>query len=33
VRSAFYTIVFQLTSVAHIDPFLIFIGQAHMRLT
>src|SRR5579864_2622987 len=32
VRSAFYTTVFQLTSVVHIDPFLIFIGQSHMRL-
>ena len=32
LRNAFYQVVFTLTAVAHINPFLIFIGQSHMRL-
>lgn len=31
-RTAFYNTVFQLTAAAHINPFLIFIGQSNMRL-
>lgn len=32
LRNAFYQVVFTLTAVAHINSFLIFIGQSHMRL-
>lgn len=32
LRTAFYQVVFQLTTIAHINLFLIFIGQSHMRL-
>lgn len=30
-RSAFYGAVYQLTGAAHINPFLIFVGQSNMR--
>lgn len=32
VRTGFYQVVFQLTLLSHINPFLVFIGQSHMRL-
>lgn len=32
LRNAFYQVVFELTAVAQINPFLVFIGQSHMRL-
>jgi hypothetical protein len=32
VRDAFFQSIFQITNLAGIDPGLIVVGQAHMRL-